>query len=125
LFGGIIFDTPKPIPYIKQMLKIVTNKNDIILDFFSGSGTTVNAVMALNAEDGGGRKCISVQLPELCDEKSEAHKAGYKTIADISKERIRRAGKKIREERRKTPPSLPLSGEEQNSKLDTGFKVFK
>src|SRR5690606_41225471 len=107
LFGGIIFDTPKPIPYIKQMLKIVTNKNDIILDFFSGSGTTVNAVMALNAEDGGGRKCISVQLPELCDEKSEAHKAGYKTIAASSQARSRRPGKNIRNARRRTPPTVP------------------
>ena len=73
-------------------------QEDIVLDFFSGSATTAHAVMALNAEDGGKRKFIMVQLPEVCDEKSEAYKAGYKTIAEIGKERIRRAGKKIKAE---------------------------
>ena len=97
LFSGIVFDTPKPIPYIKRMLQIATDGNSIILDFFSGSATTAHAVMQLNAEDGGHRKFIMVQLPELCDAKSEAYKAGYKTICDIGEERIRRAGKKIRQ----------------------------
>ncbi|CAD0006734.1 site-specific DNA-methyltransferase [Flavobacterium salmonis] len=99
LFGSKTpFDTPKPTRLLTKIFKIGSNINDIILDFFAGSGTTAHAVMALNKEDGGNRKSISVQLPELCEEKSEAYKAGYKTIADISKERIRRAGKKIQEE---------------------------
>ncbi len=89
------FDTPKPTTLIEQMLRIGTNKDDIILDFFSGSATTAHAVMQLNAEDGGKRKFIMVQLPEITDEKSEAYKAGYKNICEIGKERIRRAGKKI------------------------------
>ena len=96
-----VFDTPKPYRLIKRILQISTNKNDIILDFFSGSATTAHAVMQLNAEDGGKRKFIMVQLPEPCDEKSEAYKAGYKTIAEIGKERIRRAGKKIKAEERR------------------------
>ncbi len=97
LFNCIVFDTPKPIPYLTEMFKIVTDKNsnDIILDFFSGSATTAHAVMALNAEDGGNRKFICVQLPEVTDEKSEAYKAGYKNICEIGKERIRRAGQAI------------------------------
>ncbi|MFH1545881.1 MAG: DNA methyltransferase [Patescibacteria group bacterium] len=112
------FDYPKPIELIKHFAKAVTSEDDIILDFFAGSGTTAHAVMALNAEDGGNRKCISIQLPELCAEDSEAAKAGFETIADIAKERIRRAGKKIAEEK-----SRKLNFE--NQKLDTGFKVFK
>ena len=95
---------------IKFLVQFSTNSNDIILDFFSGSGTTANAVMQLNAEDGEIRKFIMVQLPELCDEKTEAYKAGYKNICEIGKERIRRAGKKI---------------SEQNPNVDTGFKVLK
>lgn len=91
------FDFPKPILYIKQMLNLGTNKDSIVLDFFSGSATTAHAVMQLNAEDGGNRKFIMVQLPEPCDEKSEAYKAGYKNICEIGKERIRRAGKQILE----------------------------
>jgi adenine-specific DNA-methyltransferase len=95
-----VFDFPKPIGLIGKMLKLVTEKdsNDIILDFFAGSGTTAHAVMQLNAEDGGNRKWICVQLPEKCKEESEAAKAGFTTIADIAKERIQRAGKKIKEE---------------------------
>lgn len=89
-----------------------TDKNSIILDFFAGSATTAHAVMQLNAEDNGNRQFIMVQLPELTDEKSEAYKAGFKTISDISKERIRRAGAKIKEQ---NPDKM----------LDTGFKVFK
>ena len=114
IFGGIIFDTPKPIPYVIEMLKVATDKESLILDFFSGSATTAHAVMQLNAEDGGHRKFICVQLPEKTDEQSEAYKAGYKTICEIGKERIRRAGEKIKGE-------SPLT----TQNLDTGFKVFK
>ena len=89
------FDFPKPIAYIQQFVCVASNKNSIILDFFSGSATTAHAVMKLNAEDGGHRKFIMVQLPEKTDEKSEAYKAGYKNICEIGKERIRRAGKQI------------------------------
>lgn len=93
-----VFDFPKPVTYILQMLRITTSKNSHILDFFSGSATTAHAVMQLNAEDGGNRKFIMVQLPEQTDETSEAYKAGYKNICEIGKERIRRAGRKIKEE---------------------------
>jgi adenine-specific DNA-methyltransferase len=98
LIGKNIFTFPKPIRLIQRMIQMTTSDGDIVLDFFSGSGTTAHAVMALNAEDGGRRKCISVQLSEKCDEKSEAYKTGYKTIADIAKERIRRVGNKIQED---------------------------
>lgn len=108
-----LFDTPKPTMLIKKLLRIAARNNSIILDFFSGSATTAHAVMQLNAEDGGNRKFIMVQLPEKCDEKSEAYKAGYKTICDIGKERIRRAGKKIKDEN----PSA--------TGLDVGFRVLK
>ncbi len=108
------FPYPKPSVLIKRLLSIGSKKDCIVLDFFSGSATTAHAVMQLNAEDGGNRKFIMVQLPELCDEKSEAYKAGYKTICDIGEERIRRAGAKIKEEN----PLTTLN-------LDTGFKVFR
>ena len=114
LFQGRLFDNPKPIALISDFIKIGTNNESIILDFFSGSATTAHAVMKLNAEDGGNRKFIMVQLPEKTDEKSEAYKAGYKNICEIGKERIRRAGKKIKEE-------TGLSA--QN--LDIGFRVLK
>ena len=107
------FDTPKPTTLLLQMLKIGSNPNDLILDFFSGSGTTAHAVMQLNAEDGGSRRFICVQLPEETDEKSEARKAGFNTIAEIAKERIRRAGRQISD------------GLQDGSEIDTGFKVFK
>ena len=94
-----VFDFPKPIGFLKKAISIGANSDSIILDFFSGSSTTAHAVMQLNAEDKGHRKFIMVQLPEVTDEKSEARKAGYKTICEIGKERIRRAGKKIQEER--------------------------
>ena len=129
LIGKDIFDYPKPISLLQRMLKMVTStaNDDIILDFFSGSGTTAHAVMDLNAEDGGSRKYICVQLPEPCDEKSEALKAGYKTIADIGKERIRRAGAKIKETiAAKTQGALPgFEDGGANADLDIGFKVFK
>lgn len=111
---GIPFDFAKPVELIKFFASLQTTDSDIILDFFSGSATTAHAVMQLNAEDVGKRKYIMVQLPEKCDEKSEAYKAGYKTICDIGKERIRRAGKKIKEEN-------PLTTQD----LDIGFRVLK
>lgn len=113
LLGSDVFAYPKPVALINHLLALSTNKKDLILDFFSGSATTAHAVMQLNAEDGGNRKYIMVQLPEKCDEKSEAYKAGYKTICDIGKERIRRAGKKIKDEN----PSV--------TNLDVGFRVLK
>ena len=112
----IIFDTPKPIPYISEMIKIATNEKAIILDFFSGSATTAHAVMDLNAEDGGNRKFIMVQLPEETDEKSDAYKAGFKNICEIGKERIRRAGEKVKEDNK---------DKEGIENLDTGFRVLK
>ena len=118
LMGGGSFDTPKPIELVIRMLKLITffDKNSIILDFFSGSATTAHAVMQLNAEDGGNRKFIMVQLPEATDEKSEAHKADYMNICDIGKERIHRAGEKIKEENK---------DKETIENLDIGFKVLK
>ncbi len=97
LFDERMFDYAKPVSFVRKILSYDKNKESIILDFFSGSATTAHAVMKLNAEDGGNRKFIMVQLPEVCDEKSEAYKAGYKNICEIGKERIRRAGKQIKE----------------------------
>lgn len=124
------FDTPKPSTLIRQMLQIATSPNDIILDFFSGSATTAHAVMQLNAEDGGNRQFIMVQLPEVTDEKSEAYKAGYKNICEIGKERIRRAGAKIVDSiKTETAQSMKGQGtllDDVEKKIpDTGFKVFK
>lgn len=116
LFDGKIFSFPKPSSLIKFLLEIVNSKDSLVLDFFSGSATTAHAVMQLNAEDGGNRKFIMVQLPEKTDEKSEAYKAGYKNICEIGKERIRRAGKKIKEENK---------GKEGIDHLDIGFRVLK
>lgn len=119
LFGKKdIFENPKPIELINIFIESATDNDSIILDFFSGSATTAHAVMQLNAEDGGNRQFIMVQLPEVCDEKSEAYQAGYKNICEIGKERIRRAGKKILEENNQ----MTLEDKEQ---LDIGFKVFK
>ena len=119
--GKAPFDTPKPKELIMKMMQLnYLEKDYILLDFFSGSCTTVHAVFGLNKEDGGNRKFICVQLPEICDEKSEAFKAGYKTIADIGKERIRRVIKKIKKEQ---DGRLDLDG--IISKQDLGFKVFK
>lgn len=154
LFNGRLFDNPKPLTLIKDMLSIGSSNNvdmdndislisseesTIVLDFFSGSATTAQAVMQLNAEDGGNRKFIMVQLPELCDKKSEAYKAGYKNICEIGKERIRRAGKQLYKRRgggmenslfenslttsAKTP--LGVSNPCDNKKLDIGFRVLK
>lgn len=155
LLGAKVFDSPKPKELVVKMLKIATriDSEDIILDFFSGSATTAHAVMQLNAKDGGNRRFIMVQLPEVCDEKSEAAKAGYKNICEIGKERIRRAGKKISEEN-DTLRNIPFletkedmtlfaaaaargtkgisavkplfkSVDESNPHLDIGFNVFK
>jgi len=141
LFGGNgFFDGPKPVRLIEKMIRIAgtSDARSIILDFFSGSGTTAHAVMQLNAEDGGQRQHIQVQLPEPTDAKSEAHKAGYSTIAEIGKERIRRAGKKIVGELEAAIKALEAKAmrneeEEQElkekkerlAKLDIGFRVFK
>ncbi len=118
LFEGKIFGFPKPVELLKHFIKVSTiaskKQEDIILDFFSGSATTAHAVMQLNAEDGGNRKFIMVQLPEKTDEKSEAYKAGYQNICEIGKERIRRAGAKIKEENPMTTMDL-----------DVGFRVLK
>lgn len=115
IFGNLsVFENPKPTGLIKEILALGSDKNTTILDFFSGSATTAHAVMQMNAEDGGHRKFIMVQLPEKTDEKSEAKKAGFDTICDIGEERIRRAGEKIKEE-------SPLTTKE----LDTGFRVFR
>lgn len=133
LMGCDAFDTPKPVELIKKMLYLYSDDSSIILDFFSGSATTANAVMELNAEDGGNRKFIMVQLPEKCDEKSEAYKAGYKTICEIGKERIRRAGKKIVEDKIKQIQDNQIKKISDNAftmvgeiKIpDTGFLVLK
>ena len=116
LFNGIsVFETPKPVSLIIHIIGICNNAKDgVFLDFFSGTATTAHAVMQLNAEDGGHRKFIMVQLPEKCDEASEAYKAGYKTICEIGKERIRRAGDKIKSE-------SPMTTQD----LDVGFRVLK
>ncbi len=127
LLSGKFFDFPKPVSLIKRIISLVINqkvdKEAIILDFFSGSATTAHAVMQLNAEDGGHRKFILVQLPEETDENSEAYKAGYKNICEIGEERIRRAGKKIQDELKAKQPDL--FDNENGQSLDTGFRVFR
>lgn len=146
LDGEAVFDMPKPVSLIKKLLYLSRmESNDILLDFFSGSATSAHAVMQLNAEDGGNRKFIMVQLPEKCDEKSEAYKAGYKNICEIGKERIRRAGTKIVEERahllsavksgafEKGKPFAQFTNSESakaaqaeiRKTLDIGFRVLK
>lgn len=119
------FDTPKPVSLIKRICYIANlNSDDIAMDFFSGSATTAHAVMQLNAEDGGDRRFIMVQLPEVCGEKTEAYKAGYKNICEIGKERIRRAGEKIKAEVEEENVQLKM-GEEPKKIPDIGFRVFK
>ena len=112
LLEGKIFSFPKPLALLYDFCKVGLDEDDIVLDFFSGSGTTAEAIFKLNAEDGGRRKFILVQIPEKVDEASEAYKAGYKTICDIGKERIKRAGKRIKEET-------------MSDDIDTGFRVLK
>lgn len=116
LFRGRIFDNPKPISLLYDFIKIGSNSDSLVLDFFSGSATTAHAVMQLNAEDGGNRKFIMVQLPEKTDPNSGAYNAGYKNICEIGKERIRRAGKKIKED---------FKDKDGIDKLDIGFRVLK
>ena len=116
LFDIPTFDTPKVVRLIERMLQISTKAEDLVLDFFAGSGTTAHAIMRLNAEDGSSRKSILVQLPEPIEDKSEAFIAGYTTIAEITKERIRRAGEKIKQD---------FKDKEGIDKLDIGFKAFK
>lgn len=111
LFGANVFDTPKPVGLIKKMLRLLTGPGDLVMDFFSGSATTAQAVMELNAEDGGGRRFIMVQWPEEPGEKSEAARAGFPNICEIGKERIRRAGRKL------------LAG--TGAEIDYGFRVLK
>ncbi len=111
-FNGIVFDTPKPTPYIKRMIQLSTSCDDIILDFFSGSATTANAVLDLNIEDGGNRKFIMIQLPESISANSNAQKSGYSNICEIGKERIRRVARKISEDH-------PYAA------FDGGFRVLK
>ena len=152
LFNKYLFDFPKPVEVIKQLVSQVSNTDDIILDFFSGSATTAHAEMQLNAEDGGNRRFILVQLPELCDEKSEAYKTGYKNICEIGKERIRRAGKMLKDALESSglfvramkrhqdqhdslegfayaeweeSPEVINAKKEMAAKLDVGFRVFK
>ena len=113
LFDGVqVFDTPKPIELIESMIQLATDSDSIILDFFAGSATTGHAVMDMNARDNGSRKYILVQIPEPCEEKTAAFKAGYKNICEIGKERIRRAAKKIHEDN-------------PDAKFDDGFRVLK
>ena len=114
LFGNMDFSYPKPVSLISHFISITTHENDIILDFFAGSATTAQAVIQLNATDGGKRKFVLVQIPESCDEKSEAFKAGYQNIADIGKQRVRLAGEAIKKESEVTAPDL-----------DIGFRVLK
>ena len=117
IFGNLTtFENPKPVGLISHILEVGGSNDAVILDFFSGSATTAHAVMQLNAEDGGKRKFIMVQLPEVCDEKSEAYKTGYLTIAEIGKERIRRAGKKIKADN---------ADKEGIEPVDIGFRVLK
>ena len=120
LLEGKIFDFPKPIDLIKYFIEKSNDTQMIVLDFFSGSATTAHATMQLNAEDKGNRKYIMVQLPELCEKNTEAEKAGYKTICEIGKERIRRAGAKILEETKKDKNLFS-----SENKLDIGFKVYR
>lgn len=110
------FDFPKPVAYIEQFVRVISDRDSVVLDFFSGSATTAHAVMQLNAEDGGHRKFIMVQLPEATDEKSEAYKAGYKTICEIGKERIRRAGAKINKENERLK-DVPLLKDDKDIQL--------
>ncbi|MDO9046870.1 MAG: site-specific DNA-methyltransferase [Methylobacter sp.] len=136
IFGNLTtFENPKPVDLISHILELGGSNDAVVLDFFSGSATTAHAVMQLNAEDGGKRKFIMVQLPEACDEKSEAYKAGYPTIAEIGKERIRRAGQKIRQvgEALASTVELPKVGALGEASptlpppltIDIGFRVLK
>ncbi len=127
LFDGLkLFDFPKPVDYIAQFVRLFTDESSSVLDYFSGSATTAHAVMKLNAEDGGDRKFIMVQLPEPTDTDSEAYKAGFKNLCEIGEERIRRAGKKILSEIKSNDDGGLFSAmEDEKPKLDVGFRVLK
>ena len=127
LFDGLkLFDFPKPVDYITQFVRLFTDESSYVLDFFSGSATTAHAVLKLNAEDGGYRKFIMVQLPEPTEPDSEAYKAGYTNLCEIGEERIRRAGKKILSETKSSDDGgLFSTEEEEKTKLDVGFRVLK
>ena len=116
LFENKVFDSPKPSSFIKKLIQYSTNEDSLVLDFFSGSSTTADAIIKMNLEDKGSRKFILVQIPELVDNDSDAYKSGYKNICEIGKERIRRAGDKIVSENK---------DKEGIENLDIGFKVFK
>ena len=122
IMGRVEFSNPKPVAMIKDLIEYATNPNEesVILDFFSGSATLAHAVMQLNAEDGGKRRFICVQIPELCEEDTDAYKEGYRNLCEIAEERLRRTGKKILEENAQTELS-----DEEKKPLDVGFKVFK
>ena len=125
LFDLNIMSFPKSPNLMKRLVELGAERDSVILDFFSGSSTLADAIMQFNSEDGGNRKFIMVQLPELCDEKSEAYKAGYKNICEIGEERIRRAGEQIKAEWEKEHPSDGLFGSHEKFATDIGFKVFK
>ena len=126
LFNRDYFSNPKPFKLIRYLAMIATDKDSIVLDFFSGSGTTAQSIMQLNAEDGGKRKFILIQLPEVTEDKTEAAKAGYSNICEIGKERIRRAGKKIAEDNAKQQADGGLFAQSvSDSSLDIGFRVLK
>lgn len=124
LLGAKVFDFPKPSSMMARVLEHATDKDSLILDFFSGSATMAHGVMRKNMEDGGTRRFIMVQLPDPCDERPEAHRLGYKTICDIGEERIRRAGKKIVAEVEESNRQLKL-GEEPKPIPDVGFRVLR
>lgn len=125
IFGSKIFSYPKPTPLIKHLINIANSKDALILDFFAGSGSTGQAIMELNKEDGGSRKYILIQIPETIDEKTEAFKAGYKKISDITIERNKRVVEAIIEEKKNQQPDLFTNGNEDESIKNLGFKVFK
>jgi adenine-specific DNA-methyltransferase len=120
--GKKLFDTPKPVRLINEVLKLSVDNNSIILDFFAGSGTTAHAVMELNAEDGGNRQCISVQMPEKLDEASEAYKAGYRTIADITRARVDKVIAKLKAENQLTTQDLACA---HFTLAPSNFKVWR
>jgi len=124
IFSGKYFDNPKPVKLVERIIEHSCDRRSLILDFFSGTSVSAQAIMRLNAEDGGNRKFIMVQLPEACDENTEAYKAGFKNISEIGKERIRRAGEQIRKEIEEENRQTKL-GEEPKSVPDIGFRVFK
>jgi len=126
LFGGVkVFNNPKSVNFLKHIFKFVTIENDLILDFFGGSGSTGQAIFELNKQDNLDRRYVLVQIPELTDAKTEAFKAGYKKISDITIERNKRVVEKIIEEKKKQQPDLFTNGHKEDAIKGLGFKVFK